>query len=92
MDGETLRQLADRLGVTRQTVHNWVRYGVRRGGRVIRLRAEMLGGRWRVTEADLAAFRRDVTAAAAFPADVPAADGTAAARALEELRGMGCDV
>jgi hypothetical protein len=52
-DGYTLRQLADRLGVSYDRVWDWVHNGVRG----VKLGAEDLGGRLYVTDAGYEAFR-----------------------------------
>jgi hypothetical protein len=50
----SLRQAAGQLGVTRQTVWNWVARGATVRRVLVRLHAEQLGGRWRIEEGDLA--------------------------------------
>ena len=89
-----LGEAARRAGVTRHTVRNWIVRGVTRGGKVIRLGAIPIGGRWRTSSADLAEFLAAL-AGAAFPA-APAVRGRTPRqarrdheRACEELRRAG---
>jgi hypothetical protein len=53
---ESLMQVADRVGRNRQTVWRWVKEGVSVGGRVVKLGARRVGGRWIVTREAWAAF------------------------------------
>jgi excisionase family DNA binding protein len=49
-------KVAAQLGVTRQTVHNWISAG--------KLKAVKVGGVWRVTQEDVIAFQKSNTPAA----------------------------
>lgn len=62
----TIAQLAERTGKRRGTIEHWINHGVIVQGRVVRLGATKLGGRYELTEEGFEAF-----IAACNPTPVP---------------------
>jgi excisionase family DNA binding protein len=89
----TAAVVAERADVNLTTVYRWITQGVRG----LRLAATMVGGSWRVAEANLDAFLAELTrrATAGSPAPVftagqsPAAQRARSDAAREELRRLG---
>jgi hypothetical protein len=76
--------VAERCGVTQQTVRNWFRSGVAAGVGRLCLRATRYGGNWRISERDLTNFLEAVTTAN-LPIDLAIA-GPSASRASQLAR------
>ncbi len=85
-----LADVADRAGVTVQTVRKWIASGVSIGGRPVRLAALRVGGRIRVTEASLSQFLsacNPKATAVESPAAIVRRGRAARDRVLAQLRG-----
>jgi excisionase family DNA binding protein len=54
----TTGEASRKLGVTSETVRSWITEGRLAGPQTVRLRAKLIGGRWRVTEEWLEEFFR----------------------------------
>ncbi len=61
----TASKVASQLDVHVYTVLRWIRQGVKRRGRWVKLPARKFGGRWRIHTEDLSTFIEPNTAAAA---------------------------
>lgn len=91
MEPESINDLAARLGRARLTVSRWIHTGLSIGGRIVKLQARRVGGRWEITREAWAQFQSD-TNPQAVPTPESPADETrrakAAQRALSEVLGV----
>lgn len=85
MIGETITELAARVDRTRNTVFRWIKQGVTVGGRVVKLRAKRVGGRWLITPEAWELFERELNPEYAPPPESPAAEQRRFEREKREL-------
>lgn len=88
--GETLPEFCRRVGKSRLTVWRWIKDGLSIGGRVVKLAAVRVGGRWQVPTEAWEAFQRGCNPGARpLPESPSAMDRRAAAARRAALAAVG---
>jgi hypothetical protein len=82
---ETLRQIAGRTGISRETVWRWVKYGVRVGGMKVKLRATRIGWQFTVEAGDWERFRSDCNPCQLPPTPAPETEAVRKKRFAESV-------
>jgi len=82
---ETITELAARVDRTRNTVFRWITNGIAVAGRVVKLRAKRVGGRWLISPEAWELFERECNPEYAPLPESPAAEQRRFEREKREL-------